>query len=126
MPRLVRIDHVQLAMPAGAEAKAEAFYCGLLGLMRVAKPPALDARGGCWFHADGVVVHVGVDAMFAPARKAHPAFVVEDLDGLVDVLAAAGCAFVADDELAGVRRGYVDDPFGNRIELIDEATAPTH
>ena len=122
-PRLVRLDHVQLAMPAGREADAVAFYSGLLGLTVVPKPPVLAARGGCWFESDGVVVHLGVDAAFTPATKAHPAFVVEDLDGLADALRDAGVGVDWDDALAGVRRGYVEDPFGNRIELIDAARA---
>jgi catechol 2,3-dioxygenase-like lactoylglutathione lyase family enzyme len=117
---LVAIDHVQLAMPAGAEAEraAEEFYGDLLGLARVTKPPALAVRGGCWFEGPGVRVHLGVDPDFRPARKAHPAFVVADLDTLIGDLDARGHPFREDRELAGVQRGYVDDPFGNRIELI--------
>lgn len=118
----MRLDHVQLAMPAGREVDAVAFYGGLLGLTQVPKPPALAARGGCWFQSDGVVVHLGVDAAFTPATKAHPAFVVDDLDALAATLGAAGVVVTYDDELEGVRRGYVADPFGNRIELIDAAS----
>ena len=66
-----------------------------------------------------MTIHLGVEDGFRPARKAHPAIVVDDLDGLVDALSAAGLAFRLNEELPGVRRGYVDDPFGNRIELID-------
>jgi catechol 2,3-dioxygenase-like lactoylglutathione lyase family enzyme len=119
--RLLGLDHVQLAMPAGAEAElaAEAFYQQLLGLERVPKPPVLAARGGCWFRGEGVEVHLGVEADFRPARKAHPAFRVSGLDRLVVGLEQHGCSFRWDRELPGVRRGYVDDPFGNRIELID-------
>ncbi|MGH9092693.1 MAG: VOC family protein [Acidimicrobiales bacterium] len=117
--RLVALDHVQLAMPAGGEDRAEAFYSGLLGLVRQPKPEPLASRGGCWFAAGPVVLHLGVDADFRPARKAHPALVVEDLDALVDHLAAAGAMVRPDHDLPGVRRCYVDDPFGNRIELID-------
>jgi catechol 2,3-dioxygenase-like lactoylglutathione lyase family enzyme len=120
--RLVRLDHVQLAMPAGLEADAVAFYAGVLGLAQVEKPAALASRGGCWFASDGVIVHLGVDPAFTPATKAHPAFVVYDLDALAATLDAAGVAFTYDDALAGVRRGYVADPFGNRIELIDAGT----
>jgi len=120
--RLVRLDHVQLAMPAGCEADAVSFYAGLLGLAEVEKPPVLAARGGCWFASDGVTVHLGVDPAFRPATKAHPAFVVDDLDALAATLAAAGVAITYDDALEGVRRGYVADPFGNRIELIDAAS----
>lgn len=113
------IDHVQLAMPAGGEEAAEAFYAGLLGLERQPKPEPLASRGGCWFAAGPVALHLGVDAGFRPARKAHPALVVEDLDALVRRLGGAGVAVRPDEDLPGVRRCYVDDPFGNRIELID-------
>ena len=88
--KVVAIDHVQLAMPEGGEATAQAFYEGLLGLPRVPKPPHLERRGGCWFENDSVKVHLGVDADFRPASKAHPALVVEGLELLVDRLRAAG------------------------------------
>src|ERR1700730_10166395 len=83
MTRLVRLDHVQLAMPRGREDEADAFYAGLLGFTVVPKPPVLAARGGRWFESGDVVVHLGVDPTFTPATKAHPAFVVEDLDAVV-------------------------------------------
>ena len=121
--RLVRLDHVQLAMPKGRESDAVAFYSGVLGLSEVKKPPVLAARGGCWFESDGVVVHLGVDPDFTPATKAHPAFVVDDLDALAEGLSTVGVELTWDDALEGVRRGYVADPFGNRIELIDAASA---
>jgi len=116
--RLLRLDHVQLAMPAGAEAAAEAFYGGILGMVRLPKPEPLASRGGCWFADGDVQVHLGVEADFRPATKAHPAFVVDDLDALVDAVAAAGHAVRWDTDLPGVRRCHVADPFGNRVELI--------
>lgn len=120
MARIVHLDHVQLAMPAEPEAEsaAEAFYGGLLGLVRVPKPPALAARGGCWFEDGAVRVHLGVEEPFAPARKAHPAFVVDDLDALAEVLTAAGHEVRWSEEVPGTRRFHTDDPFGNRLELI--------
>ena|SRR5487761_1291020 len=117
--RLTALDHVQLAMPVGEEQTAVAFYHGLLGLTRRPKPPALERRGGCWFSNGDVTVHLGAEEGFVPARKAHPALVAEDLDSLVAVLEGAGHSVRWDDEMPGVRRCYVDDPFGNRIELID-------
>src|SRR5690349_11584895 len=105
-------------MPAGREDDAEAFYQGLLGLTRVPKPAPLAARGGCWFEADGVKVHLGVEADFRPARKAHPALVVDDLAALCATLAAAGCEVRDGDDPSGRPQAYVDDPFGNRIELV--------
>lgn len=116
--RLLRLDHVQLAMPVGAEAQAEAFYSGVLGLARLPKPEPLASRGGCWFADGALQVHLGVEADFRPATKAHPAFVVDDLDALAAAVTAAGRRVRWDDELPGVRRCHVSDPFGNRIELI--------
>jgi catechol 2,3-dioxygenase-like lactoylglutathione lyase family enzyme len=120
MRELVGIDHVQLAIPAGDEAEraAEAFYGGLLGLRRVPKPEPMASRGGCWFENGHVVVHLGVEEDFRPARKAHPAFRVTGFDELLEKLGEAGQPFLPSDEIPGIRRGHVDDPFGNRIELI--------
>lgn len=115
---IVAIDHVQLAMPAGGEAAAQAFYEGLLGLRRVPKPPHLERRGGCWFENGNVKVHLGVDAEFRPARKAHPALVVEGLEHLAARFESAGVP-VRHEPLDGHRRVYVDDPFGNRMELLE-------
>ena len=116
---VVAIDHVQLAMPEGGEAAAQEFYEGLLGLTRVPKPPHLERRGGCWFENDRVKVHLGVEADFRSARKAHPAFVVDGLDRLVERLRAAGVTVRDDETLETHHRAYADDPFGNRIELLE-------
>lgn len=118
-PRVVAVDHVQLAMPPGREPDAEAFYQGLLGIPRVPKPPALEVRGGCWFEAPGLRVHLGVEEDFRPARKAHPGLAVDDLDGLVVALEAAGVAVRRVEEVPGMPQWYVDDPFGNRVELLE-------
>jgi len=118
------IDHVQLAMPAGGEAAAVEFYEGLLGLTQVPKPPHLAVRGGCWFERDGVRVHLGVDADFRAARKAHPALLVSDLPALLTRLRAAGVPVADDEPLEGYDRAYADDPFGNRIELMEPKPAP--
>ena len=87
---VIGLDHVQLAMPPGGEAEAEAFYSGLLGFARIPKPEPMAGRGGCWFASGPVALHLGVEADFRPARKAHPALVVRDLAGLVAAAAAAG------------------------------------
>jgi catechol 2,3-dioxygenase-like lactoylglutathione lyase family enzyme len=116
---IVAVDHVQLAMPPGLEAQAEAFYCGVLGLERVPKPPPLAARGGCWFRHGEVAVHLGVEEEFRPARKAHPAFVVDDLAALQAVCEEAGIEVRLNPDGERGRGAYVDDPFGNRIELIE-------
>jgi catechol 2,3-dioxygenase-like lactoylglutathione lyase family enzyme len=115
---IVAIDHVQLAMPEGGEAAARRFYGELLGLAEVAKPSVLAKRGGCWFALGPVQVHLGVEAGFQPARKAHPAFLVDDLEGLAARLRLAGHEAKADAPLPGYRRRYVADPFGNRLELM--------
>jgi catechol 2,3-dioxygenase-like lactoylglutathione lyase family enzyme len=115
---IVRLDHVQLAMPPGGEAEAEAFYAGLLGLTRVPKPEPLAARGGCWFGTGAVALHLGVEEDFRPARRAHPALVVRDLPALEAALRLAGVAVRPNPDAAVGAGAYVDDPFGNRIELI--------
>lgn len=117
---ILRLDHVQLAMPAGREAEARAFYEGLLEIPERAKPDNLRSRGGCWFERGSLRVHLGVEPNFAPARKAHPAFLVDDLDALVARLEQAGYRTVADEPLKGYSRRFVNDPFGNRIELMQE------
>jgi catechol 2,3-dioxygenase-like lactoylglutathione lyase family enzyme len=106
-------------MPPGREQEAVGFYDGILGIKVRPKPPPLAARGGCWFESGTVKVHLGVEEGFRPALKAHPALVVEGLDELVTALCVAGHAVRWDDELAGVRRCFVADPFGNRIELTE-------
>ena len=120
---LLALDHVQLAMPPGREDEARAFYAGLLGLPERDKPESLRSRGGCRFEEGPVKVHLGVEEGFAPARKAHPAFLVDDLAGLVARLERAGHPAAMDVPLPGYARRHVHDPFGNRIELM-QATAP--
>lgn len=115
---VIGIDHIQLAMPAGGENAARAFYDGLLGLKEVAKPPHLAARGGCWFETNGVKIHQGVEPNFSPARKAHPGLIVSDLSTITERLEVAGFTTSTDQPLDGYDRKYVDDPFGNRIELM--------
>ncbi len=116
---IVGIDHVQLAMPAGQEARAREFYQGLLGLSEVPKPPELAKRGGAWFENESVKIHLGVESDFRAARKAHPALLVRDLRGLVQRLRDTGIAVIEDASLSGYDRVYVDDPFGNRLELME-------
>jgi catechol 2,3-dioxygenase-like lactoylglutathione lyase family enzyme len=116
----MRLDHVQLAIPAGGEDKARAFYCGGLGWRETPKPAALASRGGLWLDTGGAQVHLGVDDAFHAARKAHPAFALDDLDALAARLRAAGLAVDWDDALPAVRRFYTADPFGNRIEFLED------
>jgi catechol 2,3-dioxygenase-like lactoylglutathione lyase family enzyme len=119
-PALCGIDHVQLAMPRDGEARARTFYVDALGLVEVPKPAALAGRGGCWFELGTTRVHLGVEDDFRPARKAHPALLVDGLDAFVT---ARGLAFTWADDVPDVVHGYVDDPFGNRIELVDAGAA---
>jgi catechol 2,3-dioxygenase-like lactoylglutathione lyase family enzyme len=111
-------DHVQVAIPAASEPAARAYYHDLLGMTEVPKPAALAVRGGCWFRSGAAVLHLGVEEPFSAARKAHPAFIVDDLDALAATLAAAGheCSST-DGEIPGVRRFHTVDPFGNRLEF---------
>ena len=116
---IVGIDHVQLAMPAGQEDVARAFYFGLLGIPEVPKPAVLAPRGGVWFQGSEVKLHLGVDPDFRPARKAHPALLVRGLPALAQRLLEAGVEVVGDDSLPGQDRVFVTDPFGNRLELLE-------
>ena len=118
MSRIVGIDHVQLAMPHGGEAHARRFWTGLMGLEEVAKPADLAVNGGCWFTGGGIAVHCGVEDGFLPARRAHPALLVSDLDALVERLENAGVMFKPGKPLKGYLRGDIVDPFGNRVELM--------
>lgn len=115
-----RIDHVQLAMPAGEEMRARAFYADVLGMIELEKPEALKSRGGVWFESDGVQLHLGVEKEFTPARKAHPALRCSDFQGLLQKLCDAGIPVASEATPLpdGSDHAYIDDPFGNRIELI--------
>lgn len=119
--RVVRIDHVQLAMPAGREPEARTFYGGLLGLREAEKPPVLAQRGGVWFEGGSARLHLGVEADFRPATKAHPALLVVGLAELLERCRTAGVAVETDDLLPGYKRAYVRDPFGNRLELLQHS-----
>lgn len=111
------LDHVQVAMPRGAEAQAREFYGTLLGLEEIPKPTELAARGGAWFRCGQLQLHLGVEDDFRAAKKAHPAFLVDDLQGLVECLTASGYA-VQVEQRVDVERAFTADPFGNRVELV--------
>lgn len=112
------IDHVQIAMPEGQEARARAFYAGVLGLRELDKPEHLRKRGGLWFSLGARQFHLGADRDFVPARKAHPGFLVEDMQRLRSALEANGYPVVSDEPLPGYDRIYAHDPFGNRLEFL--------
>ncbi len=115
---ITRLDHIQLAMPAGGEDQARIFWGGLLGMAEEVKPEPLASRGGCWFRMGDIIIHLGVEKDFTPQKKAHPAFCVGDLAELAQRLAAAGYPVTWDEALPDRRRFYTADPFGNRIEFI--------
>jgi len=117
--QISQIDHVQIAAPQGCEEAAREFYGTLLGLKEIAKPAVLQARGGCWFECGAQQLHIGVERDFRPARKAHPAFAVFNLDELRESLISRGVAVVDDFDLPGERRFYAADPWGNRLEFIE-------
>ena len=116
----MRLHHVQVACPPGGEDAARSFYADALGIPEVDKPPVLAARGGCWFRDDAVEVHVGVEDDFSRARKAHPAFLVDDIDGRAQWVAEHGFAVAWDDGFPGYRRFYTADGNGNRVEILSE------
>src|SRR5665213_1216733 len=114
-----RIDHVQFAMPVGAEGRAREFYQGVLGIPEVLKPAQMAKRGGCWFERGELKVHLGAEAEFRAARKAHPAFRVTGLQLLTDKLNSLGYPLRSDEPVAGRARIQGEDPFGNRIEFME-------
>lgn len=113
------LHHVQVSCPSGGEADVRRFYGDLLGLTEVPKPPVLAGRGGVWFRGDGYELHVGVEERFAPARKAHPAFLVTDADALAARLQAAGAEVGWDGNFPGYRRFHTTDLHGNRVEILE-------
>jgi catechol 2,3-dioxygenase-like lactoylglutathione lyase family enzyme len=115
---IIGLDHVQLAIPQGGEDQARGFYAGLLGMTEVPKPANL-SPSGCWFTGGAVNLHIGVDPAFRPATKAHPALLVDDLGALRGRLEAAGCVIREDKPVKGYARFFTEDPFGNRIELME-------
>jgi catechol 2,3-dioxygenase-like lactoylglutathione lyase family enzyme len=116
---IVGIDHVQLAMPKGGEERARQFYVGVLAMIEEPKPPELAARGGAWFHDGAIQLHLGVDAAFRPAQRAHPALLVKGLADYVARARAHGVGIAEDEPLPGFERVFLYDPFGNRIELME-------
>ena len=113
------IHHVLLSCPAGSDDALRDFYGGVLGLAEIEKPPALAGRGGCWFRGHGIELHLGVEADFRPARKAHPGLLVHGIDDWAARLAAAGYPVAFDGEFPGMRRFYSEDPHGNRLEFLE-------
>ena len=118
---ILSIDHVQIAMPPGEEQKARAFYVNVLEFVEIPKPADLAKRGGAWFQSQNVQLHLGVEADFKPARKAHPAFIVSDVEALIRKVQEAGYETdTSQPPLDGYKRAHVFDPFGNRIELMEK------
>lgn len=113
-----RIDHIQVAAPAGSEAEAIGFYGGLLGMQQIDKPEPLKARGGVWFEFGSFQLHVGIEDPFVPAKKAHPAFKVSGYEEMQKQLKEKGAVLKVDDSIPGVERFFVFDPFGNRLEFL--------
>jgi catechol 2,3-dioxygenase-like lactoylglutathione lyase family enzyme len=117
---IIGIDHVQLAMPAGQEEHARGFYRDVLGLPETPKPSGLAKRGGCWFETDRVKIHLGIDKNFHPATKAHPGLLVSDPQAIIERCRERGFAIIDDAPLEGYRRIFINDPFGNRLELMQK------
>jgi catechol 2,3-dioxygenase-like lactoylglutathione lyase family enzyme len=120
----MKLHHVQVSCPVGGEQAAREFYGDVLGLAEVAKPPALATRGGAWFRRPGLELHVGVEEDFTPARKAHPAFVVDNIDAVASAVDAAGHPVRWDGDLPGYQRFYTSDGAGNRVEILQPQDPP--
>lgn len=118
---ITAVDHVLLAAPPGTEDRLRAYYVDVLGMAEIQKPPALALRGGCWFAAGDVLLHLGVEADFRPPRKAHPGLRVRGIDAFAARLAGRGAVVIWDEDLPGHRRFYSEDPVGNRLEFLEPA-----
>lgn len=115
----MRIDHVQLAIPPATEDTQREFWIDLLGFAEVPKPDPLSSRGGLWLVHGEARLHLGVEKDHRPAKKAHPAFVTDDLTGLAERLDQAGFPPRWDTTIPETRRFFVFDPAGNRVELME-------
>ncbi|MEU8496380.1 VOC family protein [Streptomyces lavendulae] len=122
---LSAVDHVQLAAPPGSEDALRAYYRDVLGMEETPKPPVLAARGGCWFAAGTVRLHLGVEEDFRAARTAHPGLRVTGIEAYAHRLRERGAVVVWDDGLPGHRRFYSEDPVGNRLEFLEPDPAHT-
>ncbi|MEU6576244.1 VOC family protein [Streptomyces sp. NPDC046805] len=116
---LAALDHVQLAVPPGSEDRLRAYYVDALGMTEIRKPPVLAARGGCWFQAGPVHLHLGIEKDFRPSKKAHPGLRVTGIEAYAARLAAHGAPVTWDDDLPGHRRFFSEDPVGNRLEFLE-------
>jgi len=114
---ILSLDHVQIAIPIAGESRARAFYSGILGFTEIEKPPQMADRKSIWFVAGALNLHLGVELDFNPAKRPHPAFVVDGLDAILAACERAGIATKPDTSFNGFRRVF--DPFGNRLELME-------
>ena len=120
---ILKVDHVQVTIPVGGEERARAFYTGILGFTEIAKPPQMAERKSIWFVAGAVNLHLGLEPDFTPARRAHPAFIVEELATILAACDRAAIAHKPDTSFNGFRRVHVFDPFGNRLELMERTAS---
>ncbi|EST26599.1 VOC family protein [Streptomyces roseochromogenus] len=116
---LAAVDHVQLAAPPGSEPALRSYYVDVLGMTEIPKPPVLAARGGCWFQAGAVQLHLGIEDHFRPAKKAHPGLRVTEIEAYAARLTSLGAPVTWDDNLPGHLRFYSEDPVGNRLEFLE-------
>lgn len=121
---LREIHHVQITIPKGMEDEARAFYCRMLGLREIPKPESLAGRGGFWLELGEMQIHVGIeDGINRENSKAHVAYLVADLAGWRDKLSDNGIEIIEGIPIPGYKRFEFRDPFGNRVEFLEELNA---
>ncbi|MEV4864767.1 glyoxalase [Streptomyces ossamyceticus] len=113
------LHHVQLAIPPGAEDRCRELWVGVPGMTELEKPPALTARGGCWFRSGSLEIHLGVEEDFHPNSKAHPGILVTSIHALAKRLEDNGVGITWDDNFPGYARFYAFDDLGNRLEFLE-------
>jgi catechol 2,3-dioxygenase-like lactoylglutathione lyase family enzyme len=120
---ILSLNHVQIAIPIASQDRARAFYSGILGFTEIEKPPQMADRKSLWFVAGAVNLHLGIEPDFTPAKRAHPAFVVDGLDQILAACERASITIKPDTSFNNFRRVHVFDPFGNRLELMERTTS---
>jgi catechol 2,3-dioxygenase-like lactoylglutathione lyase family enzyme len=117
---VVALSHVNVTVPASAEASAKNFYGTVLGLRELPKPPGTRPIGA-WYELGDVQLHLSVEENATnAASNRHVCYVVADIAAAERHLRDADVSIISDPRpIPGVNRFYVRDPGGNSIEITE-------